>query len=213
MDVAATGLDTYNNSLQKWTQWGVDGNLFLEGWQNDDAKQYPKVLLRYIGCKGGSLPPPRATPGFNLQTATTTDGSSQLQVLYRAPTTTWKWISRTGSLEYTSMVGNLQTPTIIDRRIDGRVPPAFNLNNRLAAAFAVVAELTGGAQAAGALSQVETYIAQNESLFEQVKQTIKTYFNSQFQQAERVIDFQAEPIVPGQYWACSSTVAIELVSN
>lgn len=103
-DVPASGLSTYIATLSKWAASSIDANMFLESWDNDDAKQYPTVTLKYIGFKGGTLPVAITSTSTAQQQATFTSftGRTTLNMSYIAPASS-KRIWATSAIDYSSI--------------------------------------------------------------------------------------------------------------
>lgn len=179
------------------------GMHLIESNVTENASSSPRLDRIYEGFfNSGSLPPVRVKQGVSLATVSTTDGSLQLEVLYRSPTTTYSWIDTVDDNIRYSGVSNPLDLEVITRRVGGHVPPVWRISNIITAAPSA-----GTAQ----LTDVEDYLAQNEDIVEAVKQLIIDYFNLVFSEDEEVTSFTAEELVPGQFFRCNSVSSKVLV--
>ena len=193
-----SGLSAFLSSLNVGQASSIDTNMLLAEWVvTSNQTAYPKLDLTYIGKRGGVLPPPRRSNGSSIATASKTNGSIQLDVLYHSPWTKFSWIDVSGTTIRYQGFDNPGEIVIETRRMNGHVPIYFGLSNNLVAAqFAPLPE---------ARAQVEDYLERNEALVEQVRQQILAYFNSSFAEVVLLTEFTSVEMIPGRYFECSAT--------
>lgn len=91
-------LNAFLSSRTRWAPSGLDGNMFLESWPNDQHKQAPTVELRYTGRRGGNCSGTgRTDGGHTVQNVTYTHPAGMLiiNITAKVPTSTHTWLSRT----------------------------------------------------------------------------------------------------------------------
>lgn len=204
MDGPETGRATYQSTLSRWSASSIDSRMYLAGWHGNEDRQYPRIDLRYIGCKGGSIPPPLLEQKTTLQTASATDGQLQLEVLYRSPQTVFTWIGTDPDTITHQGFSHPQDTSIVTRRMNGHVPLPWAISNILAAAsFAANNDDAGAAK----LALVESYLAQNQALIDDLKDRVIAYFNIVFMETTLLTEFTASPLVPDRYWTCKSVTS------
>lgn len=207
-----SNLDTFRNSLTKWTASTIDPNMFLETWSDDGAPVQPRITLRYIGCKGGQLPTPSVAQGSSLATVSTTDGENQLSVLYRSPHTQTSWIGASPANSYAGEFSSPGSITIIERRSGNHIPSAFRL--QVQAQYVLARATAAGAspaEVAALQAQIDAALGLIDAPIAAMKALILTYFNHAFTQTEQAGEFEAVPLVPNRYWACHSITQKVLV--
>lgn len=178
------------------------GMFLMDRVASEQGSRATELDLIYHGSINGDLPAAVEKQGFTLQTAIATDGEMQLEVLYRAPCTEWSWIAGSYDLAspYNTFTGPDPTPTIRARRINGKVPVDWEVNQiRAAAAFA-------GADPAQ-LAAVEAYLDANAALIDAIKARFLMLFDYAFTVDTQVTAFSAVPLVPGEYWQCQAQIS------
>lgn len=89
-------LATFKSSLIQWSPAIEDGNMFLATWTNDGHKQWPSVMLKYIGCRGGDLTrKTKNSSGRSFQSASFADSVLHIELSYLANFATITSITRT----------------------------------------------------------------------------------------------------------------------
>jgi hypothetical protein len=186
-----------------------EGNYPLMYLTDDDVQliegQCSEITLTYEGTRDGSFPAVKREHGFTLQTASERDSDEDvsLEILYRSPNTTSKWVANTDAMIYSGFSG-AGSPQILIRRSDGHIPIIYRY------ADAVRQSLAYGALTDAQRARVDAWLNSNSGAIAAAKAKLDQIYNSRFT-TETDTEFTATEIVPGKYWQCQSTTHVRLV--
>ena len=157
----------------------------------------------FSGALDEAVYTPRRVHGKSLQTASYNDGEQQLEILYRSPHTTTRWIATSDDMTYSGYSGP-DSPKILARRIDGHIPIVFRY------ADAIRQSAAYGAATDAQRDRIDAWLASNAAAIDAAKARIVDFFNRSFA-TEEDTEFEAKEIIPGEYWDCSATTRVLLV--
>jgi hypothetical protein len=196
----ASAEDALADAPSRWTADPSHAGMFLKDViPVESGPKACEIDYLYQGSFG-TLPAVRSRQGMSLRTANYTDGGPiQLEIVYRSPSTTHTWIGTDDSVAYSGYTGALD-PVIERRKIRG-FPFSVNYVDfvRQSVEYGVMTD--------DQRTRTDAWLAANASAIDALRTTFLSIFDRAFTSVDRLTDFTADEIVPGQFWQCAATTS------
>jgi hypothetical protein len=156
----------------------------------------------YAGALDSAVYTPRRKHGITQGTASAANTTiGQITIIYLAPHTTTSWIATDDSIAYSGYSGPVAHPVIIERRVNGFFIPSVPISDyvRNSVAYGLISDADR--------TRVDDWLTANAAALDAIRTIIIDFITTVFDEIEQITNFEADEILPGQYFACRCTSA------